>query len=138
MPTESSTSSSSSPPVFRQLRGYAIDPSLAIELKTAPVSQVVLKIPWEELESGPKGEYLEVIDYDPVSKCFYDAINLNEPGILAQDGLPPSEGTPQFHQQMVYAVAQLTIYNFEKALGRKSLWSAGPPPESANRKHDSH
>ena len=123
MPTESSKSSSSSPPVFRQLRGYAIDPSLAIELKTAPVSQVVLKIPWEELEPGPKGEYLEVIDYDPVSKCFYDAVDLNEAGILAQDGLPPSEGTPQFHQQMVYAVAQLTIHNFERALGRRTLWS---------------
>ncbi len=36
----------------------------------------------------------------------------------------PSESSPQFHQQMVYAVAMTTIQNFEKALGRKTLWSA--------------
>ena len=36
--------------------------------------------------------------------------------------LAPSEGTPQFHQQMVYAVSRLTIDNFEHALGRKTLW----------------
>lgn len=112
-----------SPPVFRYLRGYAIDPSLAIQLDTAPISQVLFKLPWEELEPGPVGDYLEVIDFDPVSKCFYDAVDLNDRGILAQDGLPPSEGTPQFHQQMVYAVARLTIHNFERALGRPTLWA---------------
>jgi hypothetical protein len=134
MPNEPSKPSSSSLPVFRQLRGYAIDPSLALELRTAPVSQVLLKIPWEELKPGPVGEYLEVIDYDPLSKCFYDAIDLNEPGILAQDGLPPSEGTPQFHQQMVYAVAQLTIHNFERALGRRTLWSPSSEATVQDRK----
>jgi hypothetical protein len=30
----------------------------------------------------------------------------------------PSESNPQFHQQMVYAVAMTTIQNFEKALGQ--------------------
>ena len=39
--------------------------------------------------------------------------------LLAQDGLPPSEGNPQFHQQMVYAVAMTTIGHFETALGRR-------------------
>src|SRR6185295_7789407 len=33
------------------------------------------------------------------------------------------EGNPQFHQQMVYAVAMTTIRNFERALGRCILWS---------------
>jgi hypothetical protein len=123
MPTEQAKFSS--PPVFRYLRGYALDPTLALQLNTAPVSQVVFKIPWEkkDLKPGPIGEYLEIIDYDPLSKCFYEAVDLNETNILAQDGLPPSEGTPQFHQQMVYAVAQLTIHNFERALGRRTLWA---------------
>src|SRR5207237_2519883 len=40
-----------------------------------------------------------------------------------QDGLPPSEGDPRFHQQMVYAVAMTTIRHFEQALGRKALWA---------------
>lgn len=61
----SESSKFSSHPVFRYLRGFAIDPSLAMQLRTAPVSQVVFKIPWEKtLRPGPVGEYLEVIDYD--------------------------------------------------------------------------
>src|SRR5262249_42102822 len=35
----------------------------------------------------------------------------------------PSEANPQFHQQMVYAVAMSTIRHFELALGRRALWS---------------
>ncbi len=73
---------------------------------------------------GPVGEYVEVIDYDPSSKCFYRPVDLSDSFILAQDGLDPSESNPQFHQQMVYAVAMTTIRNFELALGRKIMWSS--------------
>ncbi len=112
-------------PVFRRLRGYAFDPSLSLQLDTAFVNEVIFKTDWEDnLEKGPIGEYLEVIDYDPASGCFYEPVDLNDPHILAQDGLSPSEGNPQFHQQMVYAVAMTTIKHFEKALGRKALWSS--------------
>ena len=119
-------------PAFRSLRGYSIDPSLTTRLETAPISEITFKVPWETLEPGPIGEYLEVIDVDPASGCFYEPVNLNEPSVLAQDGLVPSEGTPQFHQQMVYAVSSLTIRNFERALGRRSLWRPGPPPAGAD------
>jgi len=125
-------------PIYRTLRGYAIDPSLAQQFDTAPVSQILFKLPWEELKLGPVGEYLEVIDYDPASKCFYEPVNLDEPYLLAQDGLTPSEGTPQFHQQMVYAVVRLTIHNFERALGRKALWSPGPSPDPKRSWDDSN
>lgn len=113
------------PPVFRRLRGYAFDPSLSLQLDTAPVNEAVFKVRWEKnLAPGPVGEYLEIVDYDPASKSFYAPLDLNNPHILAQDGLAPSEGNPQFHQQMIYAVAMTTIENFEKALGRKALWSS--------------
>jgi hypothetical protein len=112
-------------PVFRRLRGYAFDPSLSLQLDTAPVNETVFKVCWEKkLDPGPVGEYLEIVDYDPASKSFYAPVDLNHPHILAQDGLSPSEGNPQFHQQMVYAVAMTTIENFEKALGREALWSS--------------
>ena len=124
-------------PAFRSLRGYGIDPSLTTSLATAPISEVTFKVPWERLENGPIGEYLEVIDTDPASGCFYEPVDLDHPSALAQSGLPPSEGTPQFHQQMVYAVASLTIRNFERALGRRSLWRPGPPPAGENPKNDS-
>ncbi|MBB4637071.1 hypothetical protein [Longimicrobium terrae] len=69
------------------------------------------------------GEYVEVIDADPASGVFYRPVDLNDPRVLASDGLMPSESNPQFHQQMVYAVAMTTIRHFEQALGRVALWS---------------
>lgn len=124
-------------PAFRALRGYSIDPTLTTRLETAPIGEMTFKVPWEPLSAGPVGEYLEVIDTDPASGCFYEPVDLDHANVLAQSGLPPSEGTPQFHQQMVYAVASLTIRNFERALGRRSLWRPGPPPEGAHPKNDS-
>ena len=125
-------------PPFRTLRGYALDPTLAQRLQTATISEITLHVPWEPLEPGPRGEYLEVIDYDPSSKCFYAPVHLDDPHLLAQDGLPPSEGTPQFHQQMVYAIASLTIQRFERALGRKAIWAPGPGPREKHLKDDSN
>lgn len=111
-------------PPFRRLRGYAFDPSLSIKLDTAAINHAVFEVPWERtLEPGPRGEYVEVVDYDPASGCWYEPVDLNSVNLLAQDGLSPSEGNPQFHQQMVYAVAMNTIANFERALGRQVLWS---------------
>jgi hypothetical protein len=112
-------------PVFRRLRGYSFDPSLSVQLDTALFNETVFKIRWDEtLQLGPVGEYLEVVDFDPASGCFYEPVDLNSPYILAQDGLTPSQSNPQFHQQMVYAVTMTTIQNFERALGRKALWSS--------------
>ncbi|HKV10861.1 MAG TPA: hypothetical protein VJ725_22150 [Thermoanaerobaculia bacterium] len=124
-------------PPYRRLRVYAFDPSFETELDNAVINQVTLSVPWEadippepgeargdgELQKGPVGEYVEVIDCDPASGCFYAPVDLNDPHVLAQDGLPPSQGNPQFHQQMVYAVVMATIRNFERALGRLALWS---------------
>lgn len=117
-------------PVYRKLRGYAFDPSLSVHLDTAVINEIVYKVDWGDAETnkpglmpGPVGGYVEVVDYDPASQCFYAPVNLNDPNILAQDGLPPSEGNPQFHQQMVYAVTMTTINNFERALGRPALWA---------------
>ncbi|MDD5643751.1 MAG: hypothetical protein PHX53_19020, partial [Syntrophales bacterium] len=92
-------------------------------LETAAINEVVFEVPWEEVEPGPSGEYVEVIDHDPASGCFYAPLDLQDEFLLATDGLPPSEGDPKFHQQMVYAVTMRTIHNFEVALGRKALWS---------------
>jgi hypothetical protein len=83
------------------------------------------------LKPGPVGEYLEIIDVDPASRRVYAPIDLNNKELLGQDGLPPSEGNPQFHQQMVYAVAMTTIGHFERALGRRALWA---PHYGPNRK----
>jgi hypothetical protein len=111
------------PPQERLLQVFAFDPSLNASLETAVINQLRLAVPWEDLHPGPVGEYLEVVDVDPPSGYFYPPVNLDHPHLLVQDGLPPSESSPQFHQQMVYAVASKTIHNFELALGRKVLWA---------------
>ncbi|GAB3809111.1 hypothetical protein GCM10028819_49650 [Spirosoma humi] len=111
-------------PVYRRLRGYAFDPSFANRLDLFGINTIVYPIYWEELKPGPIGEYVEVVDIDPASGVFYPPVDLNDPQLMVQDGLPPSESNPQFHQQMVYAVAMTTIQNFEKALGRPIQWSS--------------
>lgn len=111
------------PPSSRSLRVYAFDPSFNWQLDTAVINRMTLEVPWETLGPGPVGEYLEVVDVDPASGCCYAPVDLNDPYLLAMDGLDPAEGDPQFHQQMVYAVAMTTIRNFERALGRRVFWS---------------
>ncbi len=125
-------------PPFRRLRTFAFDPSLT-QLATSSINVATLKVRWEVDESGcdglqlgPVGEYVEVVDYDPASGYFYPPIDLNDGYLLAQDGLAPSEGNPQFHQQMVYAVVMKTITHFEHALGRVALWS---PHRMPDKKH---
>jgi hypothetical protein len=116
------------PPPRRRLRVYALDPSLALDFDTSGISAVTLEVPWGAgpsggtLAPGPTGDLVEVIDADPMSERFYEPVDLNDPHLLAQDGHAPSDASPQFHQQMVYAVAMTTIRHFEDALGRSVLW----------------
>jgi hypothetical protein len=110
-------------PVVRRLRVLAFDPSLATRLDTVAFNDLTVAVRWEDLPPGPVGEYVEVVDVDPASGVAYYPVELDHPHLLAKDGLSPSESNPQFHQQMVYAVAMTTIQHFERALGRKALWA---------------
>lgn len=125
-------------PPSRRLRIFALDPSAAKRLETLAINQATIEGPWDDepatkepLRPGPVGEYLEVVDIDPVSRKIYEPVDLNDERLLAQEGLPPSEGDPQFQQQMVYAVAMKTIGHFEEALGRKALWAPRLAEDSA-------
>jgi hypothetical protein len=118
-------------PAARRLRVYAQDPLTGTRLDTLHLNQATLRVRWEaDLAPGPVGEYLEVVDVDPTNDSVYAPVDLNHRSLLSTDGLAPSEGLPQFHQQMVYAVAMKTIGHFERALGRVALWSPRivPPP----------
>lgn len=116
------------PPSHRPIRVFAADPSLQTSLATTAINTVTLPILWEDgLHPGPVGEYIEVVDMDPASGCAYAPVDLNNAHLLSRDGLDPSEGNPQFHQQMVYAVAMNTIAHFERALSRPVFWSCISP-----------
>ena len=120
----------SRPPARRRLQIFAIDPGASNRLETAFINRAVVDMPWETtptnsnvLQPGPVGDYVEVVDVDPASGAAYEPVDLNDPFLLAQDGLTPSEGNPKFHQQMVYAVIMRTIETFDSALGRRALWA---------------
>src|SRR5258707_6717820 len=98
-------------PTSRLLRAFAFDPSLATQLENYDVGEVLIPVRWEPqtkpgpggkpercFGKGPMGEYLEVIDVDPASHCAYDPVDLNHTHLVAEHGLPPSEGNPHFHQ----------------------------------------
>jgi len=116
-------------PPYRRIRTYAVDPSLSTRLATAGINEISLKVRWEKLEKGPKGEYLHVVDEDASGET-YEPVDLNDPRLIATDGWQPSEGNAAFHQQMVYAVAMKTIEHFEHALGRPVLWRPRINPEN--------
>ena len=99
----------------RYLQIYATDPMSG----RRPRFRVVVDVPNEPgLQPGPRGELIEVIDYDGSQKCYYDPVRLDEPALLMANGLVPNDADPRFHQQMVYAVASKVIESARRALGR--------------------
>jgi hypothetical protein len=105
-------------PSERPLRIFAFDPTQGC----GPANRLTVRVPFEELEPGPVGEKIAVIDYDASNGVYYKSVDLNDPTILLNGGLDPSELDPRFHQQMVYAVVSETIRRFEFALGRQVRW----------------
>src|SRR5215217_7139666 len=109
-------------PTSRPLRVYAFDPAEGRRLN----NYMTIQVAYEALKPGPVGARLAVIDYDATNEVFYEAVDLNHPGVLLGNGLEPSESDPRFHQQMVYAIASETIRRFEFALGRRIRWRKKP------------
>jgi hypothetical protein len=97
------------PPAFRPLKVYAFGPSLG----NVRGNVNTIYVRYEKLSPGPVGERVAVVDYDATRDCFYDPVDLDDPLIAINGGLDPSESNPQFHQQMVYAVASETIWRAE-------------------------
>jgi Subtilase family len=118
-------------PPCRKLRGYVFDPSMTTELQYVNLSQTTYSIRWEagltKGEHGFCGEYLQI--KDPLNQ----PVDFNDKRILAQDGLDPSETSPQFRHQMLYAVGMQTIDDFEAALGRLITWAQDEPQTGSNQ-----
>ncbi|WP_353829253.1 hypothetical protein [Agromyces sp. SYSU T0242] len=107
------------PPDRRRLRAFAFDPMssrLSGEFLT-------IDIPFEtRLKPGPDGELVQVVDYDASRRCWYQPVDLDDPPVLAQEGLRPSESDPRSHQQIVYAVTMSVIERFQRFTGRRFRW----------------
>ena len=101
----------------RPLRVLPFDPMVDRGGRT-----VIADVMYEQVHDGPAGRLVEVIDYDPVHRCFYQPIDLDDPEVLLDCGLDVSEDDPRFHQQMVYAVVMRVLETFERGLGRPFRW----------------
>ena len=106
------------PPARRRLRVFSLDPTLSrLEGVTA-----VLSVPWEPLKPGPVGARVRVVDWDETLNEYAAAADLDDPYLLAQDGLAPSEADREFRQQMVYAVISSLLETLDQARGRRLQW----------------
>ncbi|MFC4821733.1 hypothetical protein [Dokdonella ginsengisoli] len=87
-----------------------------------------MEIPYRDIEREERrfwDDRLEVVDYDAATQRYFRAVDLRNDEIAMSQGLEPQEQDPQFHQQMVYAVASKVLENFDRALGRRLRFRRG-------------
>ncbi len=111
-------------PERRPLRIFAFDPMVS----RAGDHRVTVEIPYKDIaweQRAFRDDRLEVVDYDAATERYFRAVNLDEGQIAMTQGLEPLEHDPQFHQQMVYAVASKVLENFDRALGRRFRFLGG-------------
>ncbi len=106
-------------PARRALQIYAVDPMMS---RLSGNEVVTITVPYEPLGLGPAGELVQVVDYDVSRGVYYAPVDLDDPALLVQNGLAPSEQDPRFHQQMCYGVVSSLLENFERGLGRRFRW----------------
>lgn len=111
------------PPTHRRLKVFAFDPMLG----RSPLHRITIEVPYERLNPGPRGNRIQVLDFDGACHTYYKPVNLEDKLLLLQDGLEPTESDPRFHQQMVYAVAMKVVENFDIALGRRFYFRGRKP-----------
>ncbi len=111
----------------RQVTVIARDPGVQTR---GSIVRTSIEIPNEELQPGPRGYRVQVVDYDASTGILYKTVTA--PPNRA-DGPPadPFENTsddellanPDFHAMNAYAIVMRTLARFEFALGRRVAWS---------------
>jgi hypothetical protein len=96
-------------PSMRWLRVFAYDPSLQTDIRNFGINEAIIGVRWEQdLEPGPIGEYLEVIDVDPaISKVLRPQRPATERAFKIIDG---SHGQPNGQFLKREYVQRLRIY----------------------------
>jgi hypothetical protein len=81
-----------------------------------------VSVPWEDLEDGPSGHRVDVVDYDASTRTMYAPAKLGD-GDVPDPSAAAVLGDPAFHACNVYALVMRTLTRFEFALGRRVPWS---------------
>ncbi len=90
-----------------------------------------VEVPAEDLQPGPWGCRVQVIDYDASTGTLLKPLEImpgagvafRDPFARASDKVLLSD--PRFHAQNVYAIVMRTLARFEFALGRRVAWRFG-------------
>ena len=114
-----------SPLHTRKLTIIAQDPSVKVNGK---ILRTEVEIPAEELQPGPWGYRVQVVDYDSSTETLYKP--LEYPPLDGANGDPFKRASdarllsdPNFHAQNAYAIVMRILARFEFALGRRVSWN---------------
>ena len=110
--------------ITRSFTIIAQDPS--IKDSTGNILRTRIQVPREELDHGPRGYRVHVVDYDSSQKVFYKPVNLGkEKDIFSTATDDELLNNPGFHAQNVYAIIMRLLSRFEASLGRRISWGFG-------------
>jgi hypothetical protein len=116
----------------RTLTVIAQDPSVLDAFSKDPKRKILtarLDVPNEDLEKGPRGHRVQVIDYDTTTNRFRAPSASYRNGRHGNPSDPFLDSTDEtllddagFHAQNVYAIVMRLLARFEFALGRRLTW----------------
>ena len=105
----------------RQFEIVAQDPSVR---RNGRVLTAKISLPWEELEEGPMGYALYVVDYDASAAAMYNPrCSIRTPKRCRHRRRSTElREDSTYHAMNVYAIVMRTLLRFEFALGRRVGW----------------
>jgi hypothetical protein len=106
-------------PRTREVSVLAQDPGVRHDgrILTARVA-----VPWEELDAGPIGHRVQVVDYDASTQTLYRPAPVTDEAFAAPADDAAVLEDPAFHARNAYALVMRTVARFEYALGRRVAW----------------
>jgi len=110
-------------PTTRDVVVIAQDPS--VRDGSGNILRTTVTIPYEELEAGPRGGRVQVVDYDATARCRYEpapASWIPTPDVVGRMSDGAMLKSQRFHAWNAYAIVMRTLARFEYALGRRVAW----------------
>jgi hypothetical protein len=103
----------------RRMQVIAQDPGVR---RNRRILTTTVSVPWEDLQPGPMGHRVCVIDYDASTRRMYKAAIVDDGHAEEPTKGDDLLGDPGFHARNVYALVMRTLARFEYALGRRVGW----------------
>jgi hypothetical protein len=80
-----------------------------------------VSVPWEDLQPGPMGHRVCVVDYDASTGRMYKPARVDDGDVQVPEDVALLSD-PSFHAKNAYALVMRTLARFEYALGRRVSW----------------